>query len=454
MTEPSRQVRAADLSQPEPAAALGERPFWIAVALIEVIVLLVHLNALRTPHIEGDEAVFTFLAERLRESPGSYHVQGELRGEAARCFLDDVWEHRFGADLDHVKSVSLMQSPPDQQGRQHALYDPAIYDRPVFFHPPIYPYSLAIARSMLGSDGGPLLSSIVHCLTILLTAILGRMLISESAGVMAAALMAVESVSWVCGERLWIDGMLQAAVTGAALAALWSARTGGVWRFALAGAILGLAGLTKLAAGALAPAVLVWWLCGERKPRWGEIAAYLIACFVLVLPWLILMKAKYGSFLPAERPSEWLLELYPRIRKTVERPASYYLVGLLLVSPILVYCAVGWWRCWRERWLWMTTTWAATFIAAVTIIGLTGMGFQLRYLAPAMPALCLIAAGGLANLRWWWRIPAVALGAYTWYAGIHTALLVGAVDPAPVALSKYLDTIFDWNLAEWFPGMW
>jgi 4-amino-4-deoxy-L-arabinose transferase-like glycosyltransferase len=429
-------------------------PFWIAVAIMMVIVFLVHLNGLRTPHIEGDEAVFTFLAERLRESPGAYHLRGELHGEAAQAFLRDVWQPRFQVNFDRIQSISLMHSPPDGQGRQHPVYDPAIYGRPMFFHPPVYPCLLAVSRGLLGSDGGPLLSTAIHCITVLLTALLGRLLLDERIGMVAAALVALESVSWMCGERLWIDGALQAAVTGATLAAVWSAERGHAWRFSLAGAALGIAGLTKLPAGALAPAIALWWCCCPRRPRWGEMAAYAITAAALVLPWIILMKVQVGSFLPSERPSDWLLDMYPRIRRTLERPATYYLVGLLAASPVLGYCVVGWWKCRREPWLWMVTAWALSISLAVTVIGATGMGYQLRYLAPIMPALCLIAAAGIARVRWWWRIPVLALAAYTWHTGVQNALLPGTVDPAPLALSKYLDGVFGWNIAEWFPRMW
>jgi 4-amino-4-deoxy-L-arabinose transferase-like glycosyltransferase len=454
MRQPARQVDGSANGTLTAREELRFSPFWLALAMIQCIVFIVHLNALRTPHVEGDEMVFTFLAERLAETPGSYHVRGELHGDAAQRFLHDAWEPILRIDLGEVDSASLMRSPPDARGQQHPQFDPAIYDRPIFFHPPVYPYLLAIARSQFGSDGGVLLSALVHCLTILLLALLGRMVINEEAGLIAAGLIAIESVSWVCGERLWIDGGLQATVTGAALSAVWSARRGGLWRFAAAGTALGLAGLTKLPAGSLAPAIALWWWCSERRPRVSEMLIYVAACLALLLPWLILMKIKYGSFLPSERPSDWLLDLYPRVRKTLERPASYYLVGLLAVSPVLVYCAAGWVRCWREKWLWMVTLWAMTFVMALTFIGKSGMGYQLRYLAPAMPALCLIAAGGLSRLPWAWRIPALALGAYTWYCGMHTALLPGAVDPAPVALSQYLQSIFGWNLAEFFPRMW
>ena len=155
-----------------------------------------------------------------------------MEGEAARRFIEDAWEPLERRKYPHLTTAAVLRTPPDEQGRQGLAYDPDIYDKPMFIHPPLYPYSLALFRTVLGSRQGVLLSALCHCLTILLVALLGRMLASGAVGLIAGGPVAVEAISWICGERLWIDGMLEAAVAGAMLAACrWPRRFFSTARF-------------------------------------------------------------------------------------------------------------------------------------------------------------------------------------------------------------------------------
>jgi 4-amino-4-deoxy-L-arabinose transferase-like glycosyltransferase len=415
---------------------------------------LLHLNAQRVNHTEGDEAVFLFLAERLSAHPFQYNVQGELHGEQARRFVRDAVQPLADHPLPEFESFSLIWGDPDASGERTARFEPAIYDRPLFFHPPLYPYSLMVARWLAGAAGGILLSSLFHAATVLCVALIGRMLANPAVGLMAGALMAVESVSWTCAERLWTDGMLQMTVTIAALAALWATRKGGVWRFIVAGACLGLAGLTKLPAGLLAPAVLAMWFLSDRTPRINEIIGYVLVCSALVFPWMLLSKALYGSYLPSERPTIWMQATSAWVRLVMHRPEWYYVFGLLLVSPIFLYCIGGVSRLRWDDWLWIPVAWAGAFLVALTVIGAQGMGYQLRYLSPALPAMCLLAAAGAEIVSPRWRWPLVLLAAYTLYVGITTGLQDGIVDPQPDALAHLLKRLFGWDFRQAIPGVW
>ena len=428
-----------------------DRSFMIVLLIIELATLMLHLNTLRRPHIEGDEVLLTFLAEQLRSDATAYHVQGELRGAAADRFIRETWEPLYGRQFPDVHAVSVFFAPPDHTGAHRRVYDADMYDRPLFFHPPLFPCTLALARTVLGTDAGVMLSVMFHMTTIFLVALLGRMLADERVGLIAAALMAVEAVSWLCAERVWFDGMTQMMVTAAVLGSVWSAKHGGVWRFALAGASLGLAGLTKLPAGLVAPAILAVWFLAPRRPRRIEILAYLLPPSVMVGTWLIISKVMLGSFFPVQWPTDWLIEQFPWIRHMVNRSPLVYVTALLLVSPMLVYSIVGVAQMRRSRWVWIPVAWACGFWLGMMALGLAGMGFQLRYIAPGIPALCLLAAAGLMSLSWPWRITVLPLAAYALMVGTQSALIPGSVDPIPQGLASYMSELFGMDLAR-IPG--
>ena len=158
--------------------------FWSMLLFVELVTVCLHLPSLRDAHIEGDEIVFTFLAERLTQDPFAYHLRGVLEGNAAERFLADtrtsgrntpargVPVERGSPESVEPKRVALLDSASETV--RTFVYDSSIYGKPMFFHPPVYPYTLAGFRRILGRVGGPLLSILAHGFTILLVGLLGR----------------------------------------------------------------------------------------------------------------------------------------------------------------------------------------------------------------------------------------------------------------------------------------
>src|SRR5262245_47293474 len=85
-------------------------PFAGLLAGLVMAVVLLHLPSFTLPHVEGDEVVFTFLAERLASDPHAYHVQGSLTGPPARRFIADTWAHLYvpaGDDPRHAQLAAF-----------------------------------------------------------------------------------------------------------------------------------------------------------------------------------------------------------------------------------------------------------------------------------------------------------------------------------------------------------
>ena len=215
-----------------------------------------------------------------------------------------------------------------------------------------------------------------------------------------------------------------------------------------------MAGLTKLPGGLLAPAVVMAWFALQRRPKVVEVIGYLAGCLALIVPWLVLTKVSYGTFVPFHYPTEWLMDHFSYMRLVANRPASYYVVGLLAVSPIYFYCPIALARIRRDPWLWVPVAWAGGIIIALTVMGVSGLGFSLRWLTPAMPALCLLAAAGVSILPWWARVPVFPLAAYTLHVGVLTGMMPTLAEPFPQSLGNYLIEVFGLNISDVFPGMW
>lgn len=460
----------------------SERLFWPLAALMAASVVAGHLPSLRQPHFEGDEVVLTFMAERVRSQPLHYSLRGPLLGDAARRFVADAWlplavfqAQQAGAPPEALADIRraygrLQQAEvlykPFVTPREYA-YDPEVYDRPMFFHPPAYVAALAAFRAGFGPPGGPLLSILSHAAGVVLLGVMARRMFGALSGLLAAGLLAVEPVAWMAGQRVWIDGCLQTACISAVLAAHAALRATGVRAAWLAGLVLGAACLTKFPAVLLAAPIAALGLMNSPRPRWGAVAAYALGVLMLLAPWLILTRVHYGAWLPAAYPSAWLIENYPYVRMLVNRPPHFYLTGLLATAPVLLFAALGVGRALtREpsvaRSVVVVLVWALAFLVTLTFMGAAGQGFQLRYLAPATPALCLLVAAGAAPLlsrrihpavRWPCVALLLSLAGVGAVHGVWSAAQPPAAEPFPITLLWLSDAlgVDFWKLT---PGMW
>jgi 4-amino-4-deoxy-L-arabinose transferase-like glycosyltransferase len=145
--------------------------------------------------------------------------------------------------------------------------------------------------------------------TTLLAALLAWSLAGPWAGVLAAAIVATyPPLIGATGDQL--SEPLGAFLLVAAFLALARAvRRRGAWRFAAAGALFGLAILTRtdlllvpflIAAGGIA--VVVWRARAWRRAllTWGMVA---VAAAVVLAPWTIYASAKEGAFVPVTKGS-------------------------------------------------------------------------------------------------------------------------------------------------------
>jgi 4-amino-4-deoxy-L-arabinose transferase-like glycosyltransferase len=158
--------------------------------------------------------------------------------------------------------------------------------------PPLWPSLLAIAK-LVGFDtvrSYRLVGGFVGAITVVLTAYLGRRLVSDRVGLVAGVVVAVSPAMIAADGSLMAESLFLGFVTGAVLAAVSGRRTAGCGWFALVGALLGLATLTR-SDGLIVAAVLVpvaAWCTKARAERRVGLATVSIAVLVVVLvPWAV-----------------------------------------------------------------------------------------------------------------------------------------------------------------------
>ncbi len=169
---------------------------------------------------------------------------------------------------------------------------------------PGYPYLLGGVYALTGDSltAGRLLGVALGALSVLLLYLIARRIWGRRIGLIAAAMGAVFPPLVLLSRDLVSENLFIALELAAVLCVLNFRRSGGALRWAVAaGALCGVAGLTRNAGLALAiPIVLgVWTL----RPRWRgtALAAPLlaVACGALVIvPWMVRDAAEFGRFVP------------------------------------------------------------------------------------------------------------------------------------------------------------
>lgn len=180
-------------------------------------------------------------------------------------------------------------------------------------HPPLYVVYLA-AWSTVGADSvlaHQLASVLLGIASIAIVGLLGRRLVSERVGLLAAFLTAVYAYIWV-NDGLVMSETIAITATAALLLLTYrfiASPTG--WNLVGLGAVAGLTVLTRAELAMYVPIVLpfvVWWALGSRlrdvrtdwrrlwKPWLGRTAALIALALAVISPWVI------RNMLTFERP--------------------------------------------------------------------------------------------------------------------------------------------------------
>jgi len=84
---------------------------------------------------------------------------------------------------------------------------PEYLDRPLFKHPPLYLYFMALSYSLFGPGmaSAVAISIFFGSLMVLAVFFLGKIIYDERVGILAALFLALDPIHWICSEKIWME---------------------------------------------------------------------------------------------------------------------------------------------------------------------------------------------------------------------------------------------------------
>ena len=327
---------------------------------------ILKLNTLNFDHEETDEQVYWHLAENILKK-GEYSLRG----------------------------TELLPTLSQE-----------IYNRPLFHHPPLFPWLLIPFVKSGAIHAAIIISWFGHLLAIFSVGIIGYGIMKKHSADPAHYIdwywipllgIATDPVLTFVSANLWIDSLMAGLIAfSAALVYLSTCSERKNIYLILGGIFLGLAGLAKIPG--LLGAGLAWFLILTSKESSRDKTKHLILfhipCIILVLPWFIIFYRQYGVLLPGWiKPDEWLIKNNAFISSMLHRPFYYYIAKIILTQPlffVLLFLSIL--RLVRQKKFSLPFPffWFLVFLLIPTWQGIAGHGFQMRYIAPLFPSLYLM----------------------------------------------------------------
>ncbi len=181
---------------------------------------------------------------------------------------------------------------------------PNYMNRPLFKHPPMYPWLVSMSYAMLEQkstyryeelyEAAANVSNLMACLLILTGFLFARRFFGYPTAYAALFLLAIDLNITLCGQKVWIASTL-AFFTFAALYLLFKACEEHRAWFYPAGIVFGFAMLTKYTAVLVVPILLSYILIYRRELlRAKELYFFFGIAFLVFLPWLLTNLKVYG----------------------------------------------------------------------------------------------------------------------------------------------------------------
>lgn len=182
---------------------------------------------------------------------------------------------------------------------------PNYMSRPLFKHPPMYPWLVSMSYAMLEQkssyryeelyEAAANVSNLMACLLVLLGFLFARRYFGYPTAYAALFLLAVDLNITLCGQKVWIASTL-AFFTFATLYLLFKACEDHRGWFYPAGVVFGFAMLTKYTAVLVVPILLTYLLIYRRDLfKAKELYFFFGIAFIVFLPWLVSNLKVYGG---------------------------------------------------------------------------------------------------------------------------------------------------------------
>lgn len=278
----------------------------ICFILILLFTLVLKLPSLRFPHNEYDEKIYVTLAKQIYNT-GTYTVQ----------------------NTPILKKLS-----------------PEIYDRPLFFQPPLFAMLSIPLILNFGDNYAVIVSWLGHLLVLLSIFLFLRKLFKDHFTILLiVALAATDPIMVFASRKIWLDSLV-AGLTGISMFFFWHACLKEDYRkkiyyFVFSGILLGAAILTKVPAVLLGPFYALIFIKYHYKQPVVKNITFLLATLIPVIaitfPWFLETYLYYGKLMDTQTLPKELLEKNKYLLMVTSRPYYYYLREIVLITPVILF---------------------------------------------------------------------------------------------------------------------
>ncbi|MFC1576774.1 ArnT family glycosyltransferase [Candidatus Omnitrophota bacterium] len=204
-----------------------------------------------------------------------------------------------GGGLSAYNTIGIYE---DERGKGRKL--PKYFKRPLFKHPPVFPYLVSVNLAVFGKTfySAFKVSLFFGVLLILLTYLMCEALFKDrEAALYAAFLMSVEPISWMCSQKIWMETTLAFFTLLSLYLFLLAVRKYNPYLVLASGVSCGLAALTKYPGILAVVIIFLYALCYERRLfKKKAFIASLFIPFIMVIPWFWWYYRVYGADFPSE----------------------------------------------------------------------------------------------------------------------------------------------------------
>lgn len=272
------------------------------IVILLIFALIPRFNAAKNASIRSfDEGLYNYLGTQLKYQPLNY------------------------SSSNFYKLMAKYIRNPKERERVKRYVDV-----PLFKHPPLFCYLIAISKTLFGDEYMPanFVSLFSGVAIIFVVYFLCKSLWGEIWGLLAAFFMAIEPNYWLCSQKIWIETTLGLFVyLGIFFLYLGRKRT---LFLIISGVCLGMALLCKYSAILAVIAIYAIILFTDIIPDRKKMLLYVLTPFIVGLPWVLWNYNVYGN------------NLFYEIMKINSSAASFkYITKFSLIAAVPVILMAG-----------------------------------------------------------------------------------------------------------------
>ncbi len=389
-------------------------------------------NVFWLPHVSADETHFVGLALKL-DSLGidGYNIRGLDYAENSPDGIITLTEFNLSPGRDPGMMVEDMY----RVGRGY-------YDKPLYHNTPGFPYLLMLSHRLFSPgkayavsstyfEGQPVKKNatirevqffatiwpfVFGILLVVMTYFFGKMLFNSTTGLIASFLVATNPVSIFVSQKVWGDQISGVFVLLSAMLIYKGYRSGSFLWGGLAGVSAGLAYLLKETAGFFVIGFVMFFIYENRKAllRPGEQFRALLNPFALAMGlgflavtamWFLKVYEVYGIIIHLSPGDAVASDAFSEFKQNRPPSLLFYLAGIAYLSPLFLASLAMFSKKLRHKAIpekqWVFAFLFCWIIAYVIIIVFVFSGQEHRYMIHIYPALAVMAAFALNELRNW-----------------------------------------------------